>query len=198
MQHDHRKFGKNDGPSGAIESYRRYLLVVARKRMGASLCGADDASDMVQEALIAAHHARDSARGPGGGERDMKRWLAAILDHKIKQSRRKDSAGKRGGGVEIRPFLEEPNGEGTSPSQAAIRGEEEARLREAMGRISEADRQLIVWAYREGKTRREIAELLGCSASYASRACDRAGTRLREAFLAGQRAEETVAEAAGS
>jgi DNA-directed RNA polymerase specialized sigma24 family protein len=52
-----------------LESYRGYLLMLARLPMNASLQGIIDPSDVVQQALLQAHQCREQFRGRATGSK---------------------------------------------------------------------------------------------------------------------------------
>jgi RNA polymerase sigma-70 factor (ECF subfamily) len=66
----------------------------------------------------------------------------------------------------------------TCPSQAALRAEKQARLVEAMGRMEERDREVLVLRHFEERSNDEVAELLGLRKAAASNRYIRALERL--------------------
>ncbi len=61
--------------------YRDYLRRLARRRLGSRLRGKLDESDLVQEAILQAHLAKDQFRGKSEPER--RAWFKTILESKI-------------------------------------------------------------------------------------------------------------------
>jgi DNA-directed RNA polymerase specialized sigma24 family protein len=74
-----RRAREGDGPAlgQLLESYRAYLVVLARIQVGRRLQGKVDASDVVQEAFLGAH--RDFPQFRGSTERELLGWLRGIL-----------------------------------------------------------------------------------------------------------------------
>ena len=64
-----------------IGKYRDYLRRLARWRLGSRLRGKVDESDIVQEAILQAHLARDQFRGASEPERKV--WLRTILESQV-------------------------------------------------------------------------------------------------------------------
>src|SRR5215831_4178952 len=60
-----------------LDSYRIYLLLLARVQIGRRLQGKVDAADLVQETLLSAH--RDLASFRGTTEKEFAGWLRQIL-----------------------------------------------------------------------------------------------------------------------
>jgi RNA polymerase sigma-70 factor, ECF subfamily len=71
-------------------------------------------------------------------------------------------------------------GQLTSPSQAAIRAEKEARLVEALNRMDPLDREVLVLRHFDELSNNEVAELFGIGKAAASHRYVRALERLRE------------------
>src|SRR5437763_14815808 len=76
-----------------LESYRDYLLLLARLQLDGRLRGKLDASDIVQEALLKAHEKRDQFRGHTDAE--LAGWLRAILANVQLEALRRYTAGTR-------------------------------------------------------------------------------------------------------
>jgi RNA polymerase sigma-70 factor (ECF subfamily) len=142
---------------------------VVQRRIGAS--------DIVQEAWLAAFTSLDAFqdRGPGS----FGRWLLQIVRHKARdQVRRHLGARKRGARQEEELRASQArrasHGEGETPSAVAMRHEERAGLREALGRLPEAQRWLLERVHRDGMTLAEVGELTGRSANAVCKAYGRA------------------------
>src|SRR6516165_7948711 len=84
-----------------LESYRGYLLMLARLQMDASLQGIIDPSDVVQQTLLRAHQRREQFRGQSDGERAA--WLRQILARSMIDALRKygRESERRGQSVEL-------------------------------------------------------------------------------------------------
>lgn len=174
-----------------IESHRVYLTLLARKWLTRESLAGMTASDLVQEALMAATVSQSCGQGPAQDafDQDIRPWLATILDNKFYEAIRHQNAKKRGGGISCVPMPPNIPDEGTSPSRRAILNEEKVRLDEALSTLSADDLQLVIWSVKEGLSRREIGERLDVSATYASRICKRAEKCLRDAYHATRREE---------
>jgi RNA polymerase sigma-70 factor (ECF subfamily) len=79
----------------------------------------------------------------------------------------------------------------TSPSQAAIRQELQARLRAALDEMDSLDREVLALRHFEELSNNEVAQVLGISSDAASKRHLRALKRLKEIFAA---SPETSAE----
>jgi RNA polymerase sigma-70 factor, ECF subfamily len=65
------------GPGDALEAFRNYLLLVARRERDPALQGKGGASDLVQETFLEAH--RDSALFNGASQEELRAWLRRLL-----------------------------------------------------------------------------------------------------------------------
>jgi RNA polymerase sigma-70 factor, ECF subfamily len=161
-----------DALVGVIESCRSYLLLVAERTLAPDLRAKEGASDMVQEAMVQAQ--REAGRWAGRAEvtDDLRAWLRQFLMHKIAHAaRRYRGTSKRQmerelplasveGDAALAEFLVADH---TSPGGRAVRREEEAALRSALGRLPERMRRAVVWRHREDCSFDEIGRRLGCS-----------------------------------
>jgi RNA polymerase sigma-70 factor (ECF subfamily) len=77
----------SDQGAKPLESYRGYLLMLARLQMDASLQGIIDPSDVVQQTLLRAHQRRGQFRGQTDGEQAA--WLRQILARSMIDALRK-------------------------------------------------------------------------------------------------------------
>jgi RNA polymerase sigma-70 factor (ECF subfamily) len=153
-----------------LESYRAYLSVLARVQIGKRLQGKVDASDLVQEACLGAY--RDFPQFRGSTERELQAWLrqilASLLANMVRHyhgTQRRDIRLERQLGLElgqssalldrglIAPY--------SSPSNQAVRREQSVVLAEALGRLPEEWRELLVLRHLEGLSFPEVAQRMG-------------------------------------
>ncbi len=125
---------------------------------------ADDAEDLVQEALVEAF--RSFHRFQKGTHFD--RWVYRIMSHTfIDRLRRRpkvaveslDAELARGDGES---FRREPMDGGAGPEEMALRREFNARVQEALLRIPEEYRLVVTLSDIEGLSYEEISEAVGC------------------------------------
>lgn len=126
----------------------------------------------------------------------FKIWLRQITYDRLLMARRRHlEAGKRAVGRE-RALADETSGQlarrlfatGPTPSQAVIRDELATRVRDALPRLSETDREVLVMRHLEGLANREIAEALGLEPAAVSKRHGRALLRLRAMLADGPQA----------
>ncbi|GIG37100.1 RNA polymerase sigma factor [Cellulomonas pakistanensis] len=137
----------------------RYLL-----RRGAG----DDAEDLAADVLTVAWRRR--AEVPD--ERELP-WLYRTAGFVLANHRRK------GRPVPVEEVPDEPD-----PDDPAVRAVRDERVREALGRLSARDRQVLLLTAWEGLTGDDLALVLGVSRGGADAALSRARARLREAWAA--------------
>ena len=170
---------------GTLESFRRDLGREARQRLGANLAAKVDAADLVQETMLRAVQGLGRFRGRTPSE--LRGWLRSILDSSLSYARRHhlDAARRR---VDREVPIEaagEPAGAGDTPSRVLIRSEQKAAMVLALLSLTQEDRRVISWRYRDGLSFGAIGEELGVSADAARKQCDRAMGRLRLAMAPG-------------
>ncbi len=168
------------------ELVRQAVALRLDRRLGARL----DVSDVVQETCLeAARRLPDYLHGPSLPFGLWLRWLAR--EKVLALHREHLYADKRAVGREAPPlpadssacFVSGLLGREPSPSQAAAAAEVAERLRLALGRLDDDERDLILWRHFEHLANREIAQLLEISEAAAGKRYIRALERLR-AFLA--------------
>jgi RNA polymerase sigma-70 factor (ECF subfamily) len=130
-----------------------------------------DASDLVQDTLLAAWQARDDFRGSDTGQ--IAAWLRRILANRLANARRDLERRKRSLGRErsLLAALDESSvclerwlaSHWPSPGEQAERAEMLCRIAAAMEQLPEAQRQAIVLRYWRGCTLPEAARELGRS-----------------------------------
>jgi RNA polymerase sigma-70 factor (ECF subfamily) len=171
--------------------HRDYLRRVVELRMDRRLRARLDPSDVVQEAQLDAFRrlADYCERRPMA----FRLWLRRTAHERLLMLRRHHlGAGKRDAGREVplpegsslllaRPLL----APGPSPSQHLAGREQARRVHEAVARLSEEDREVLVMRNLEALSNAEVAEALGIDPSAASQRYGRALLRLRKVLLAG-------------
>lgn len=162
--------GEAELVDGAIAAHRTYLLLVADRAMSPALRAKEGASDLVQEAMLAAHQAAGQFQAKSPVE--LRSWLRRLLLNRVAHAaRRYLGTQKRRMGREV-SLDAETNGESvaatlaidqTSPGGVAVRREEEALMRAALDRLPERMRQAVLWRHHDGCGFEEIGRRLGCS-----------------------------------
>ena len=160
-----------DDTPAAWERYRAHLAVLARLRVDPRLCGKLDLSGIVQHTLLEAH--LTGAGWKAGTEAQRLAWLRRALANNLADELRRWAAAKRGGGRErsledaaarssIR-LQEWVAADVSSPSDQAIRHEEELALAEALGALPDAQREALILQHWHGWSLAEIGAHLGRS-----------------------------------
>jgi RNA polymerase sigma-70 factor (ECF subfamily) len=176
------------------ERHRGRLLSLARLRLGTVLGGLVEAEDIVQMTFLRAFESIGGFEWQSPG--CFYRWLAGICRHVVQDlARRYLQTEKRGptrevsletlvGGVDgdgatLKDILQDT---GTSPSDAMRRNERFDRLRNALGKLSNDHREVILLARLEGLPIKEIAARMGRSPDAVSMLLLRALRELRTHF----------------
>ena len=173
---------------------RAYLLLAANQDLPRSVRGKVGPSDIVQDALLAAHRGFASFRG--GSPAEFFGWMRAILRHRVADSVRRHEVA-RSRSVRCERSLDEIDSGGepmmmsgsSSPESAAIRGEEARSLEQMLLRLS-LDQRTVIWMrHWEGRSFAEIA-----------RECDKSEAAIRKIWGRGfQRLKSLIeSQAAGA
>jgi RNA polymerase sigma-70 factor (ECF subfamily) len=171
-----------------LELYRGYLSLLARLQIGRRLQGKVYASDLVQEAFLRAY--RDFAQFRGNTEEEMLAWLRQILSARLSDlirhylgAKRRDVRLERELGADLDASsrvldrgLVAPH---SSPSQQAIRRERSVLLADALDRLPEDYREVIILRQMEGLTFPEVADRMGKTVKSVEKLWIRALARLR-------------------
>jgi RNA polymerase sigma-70 factor (ECF subfamily) len=171
-----------------LESYRAYLGVLARVQIGRRLQGKVDADDVVQEAFLGAY--RDFAQFRGTSEAEFRAWLrqilASLLANLVRHyqgTQRRDIRLERRLAVELEQSsvaldrgLVAPQ---SSPSQQAARREQAVALADALARLPDDFRDLLILRHLEGLTFPEVARRLGRTVDSVKKQWPRALASLR-------------------
>jgi RNA polymerase sigma-70 factor (ECF subfamily) len=163
----------------ALEPYRDYLALVARRTIGPELRAKIGASDVVQETFLAAPQHIGAFRGRT--EPEWRAWLKAILLHHLAKQRRHQAADKRRAPDDDPARRPRAAADAvTSPSRHLMRRERDAALAEALDRLPERYRRVVCWHHQDRLGFREIAERLGVSSDAAQKIWGRALVRRKE------------------
>jgi RNA polymerase sigma-70 factor (ECF subfamily) len=172
----------------ALEACRDYLLLVARRDLGTDLNAKAGASDLVQETFLGAQ--RNFGQFAGESPDELRAWLGVILKNNLANFRRHyREVGKRQVGREVAlPPRQDEVGDPlhalpadvTSPSGFVIRIEREQAMFDALNRLPERYRRVVLWRHHERLGFEEIGRRLGCSTEAARKLWPRALVRLRQ------------------
>jgi RNA polymerase sigma-70 factor (ECF subfamily) len=171
-----------------LERYRNYLGMLARLQIGRHLQRKMDASDLVQEAFLAAY--RDFGRFRGTTEGELTGWLRQILATNLaNQVQRycgahcRDVCLERDLAVELDQSsrlldraLVAPQ---SSPSQRAARREQAVLLADALEQLPAPYREVLVLRHLEERSFPEVARRLGRSLDSVKNLWARALAQLR-------------------
>jgi RNA polymerase sigma-70 factor, ECF subfamily len=179
-----------DGDRAAFEAlfqrHRARLRRAIALRMDRRVAARVDASDVVQDTYLEAF--RRLHKYLQQPDMPFYLWLRWIAREKvIGLHRRHLGADKRAVTHEsaLLPadssaeFVSVIAGHGPSPSQALAGAELAERLRQALGRLTSDERDLILWRHFERLSAHDIAQLLGISEAAASKRYIRAVGRMR-------------------
>ena len=156
-------------PVRPVESYRSYLLLLARLQLADGFQGKLDPSDLVQQTLLKAHQNREQFRGSSEAERIA--WLRMILANTLTDGVRKfaPKTGRREQSLEAALEQSSRNleailaAEQTSPSQRVVRHETLLKLADAIAQLPEDQRQAVELRHLQGLATAEIAQMLNRS-----------------------------------
>jgi len=165
-----------------MEGCRRYLLLVASRQLDPDLKRKAGASDLVQETFHDAH--RDFNKFRGESVQEFYAWLTGIMNHRMANHVRHFRALMRDVGREspldedMRP-ISIPAQDLTPCRQAQLR-DDSRQLREALARLPESLRVVIVLRSWDRETFVKIGDRLGISADAAHQRWTNAVSRLKQ------------------
>lgn len=179
-----------------LERYRAYLVVLARVQIGRRLQGKVDAADLVQEAFLGAY--RDFPQFRGTTEKEFLAWLrqilASLLANLVRHyqgTQRRDVRLERQLAVELEQSSQALDrgliAPQSSPSEQAARREQAVLLAEALGRLPDDLRDLLILRHLEGLTFPQVAERLGRTVDSVKKQWPRALASLRRLLEGEQR-----------
>jgi RNA polymerase sigma-70 factor (ECF subfamily) len=174
-----------------LELYRGYLGLLARAQIGRRLRGKADPADLVQDTFLAAHQHWERFRG--ATERELLAWLRRILAAKLADlmrsylgSRRRDVRLERELAAELDQSSEDLDrgllARQDSPSGQAVRREEGVLLADALGRLPEDYREVLILRHIEALSFPEVAQHMGRSLDAVKKLWTRALDRLRHSL----------------
>jgi RNA polymerase sigma-70 factor (ECF subfamily) len=174
-----------------LEHYRGYLGLLARVQIGRRLQGKIEAADLVQETFLEAH--RNFGRFEGATEGEFVNWLRQILAANLAMTLRR-FLGTKSRDVRLERELQAEMDESSrvldgglvasssSPSQRAIHREQAILLADALGRLPEAYREVIILRHLEGLSFPEVARRMDRSLDSVKNIWTRALGRLRQSL----------------
>jgi RNA polymerase sigma-70 factor (ECF subfamily) len=152
-----------------LETYRRYLGVLASVHLDPRLRGKLDSTDVVQQAMVRALAALPSLRSADPAVVTV--WLRAILASELADVAKHYDRDKRDIQRErsIEADLERSASglwawlaaEQSSPSQRAARNEDVLRLADALAELPDLMREAVVLKHCQGWTLQQVAERMG-------------------------------------
>lgn len=155
----------------APETFREYLLILARAQVVRGRDSKLDASDVVQQTLLEAVRIRDKFHGTDPAE--MAAWLRQILANTMLRNWRDLGRAKRDPGREqaLQQDLDASSAgleawlaaDCSSPSARVDRHERLLRLASALAKLPEEQREALVLRYCRNWKLAEIARHQGCS-----------------------------------
>jgi RNA polymerase sigma-70 factor (ECF subfamily) len=153
------------------ERYRASLAVLARLRVDPRLRDRLDLSGIVQQTLLEAHLAGDRWAGAAEGQRLV--WLKKALVNNLADELRKLAAGKRDldreqplaaaaaqSSVRLQEWLA---AEQSSPSEQAVRHEQELALADALNQLPDDQREALILQHWHGWSLADIGAALNRS-----------------------------------
>jgi RNA polymerase sigma-70 factor, ECF subfamily len=161
-----------DGPAlgQLLESYRNYLFLLARVQIGRRIQGKLDVADVVQETFLDVH--RKIRQFRGHSEPQFLAWLRRIMVG-ILANQVRHYLGTKQRDVRLEQQLHEDLDRSSvclgahliaaesSPSTQASRREQAVLLADAMERLPDAYREVIILRQLEGLTFPQVADRLG-------------------------------------
>jgi RNA polymerase sigma-70 factor, ECF subfamily len=147
------KEGDGDSLGRLLERYRNYLILMARMQVGRTLQGKFDAEDVLQDTALAAH--RSIGRFRGRSEQEFQAWLLRILAsvlanlvRRFRGTKRRDPRLERGLAEDLdrssRALERGLVAAHSSPSQQASRREQAFLLADALGKLPDDYREVII------------------------------------------------------
>lgn len=153
-----------------FELYHGYLELLARLQIGRRLQGKVDAADLVQETFLQAHS--HFAQFQGTSEAELVSWLRHILASRLEKlirryygTQRRDLRLERQLAVELdqssRLLDQSLAAPDSTPSQRAARREQAVMLANALQRLPDDYREVLILHHLQGMSLPDVARRLG-------------------------------------
>jgi RNA polymerase sigma-70 factor (ECF subfamily) len=178
-----------DGLGPLLEKHRSYLSLLARVQIGRRLQGKADSADLVQETFLEAH--RHFALFQGRSAAEFAQWLRQILAARLAKLVRRYLGTKRRD-VRLEQELQCELGRSSdavgkalvagqsTASQHAVRRENAVVLAEALERLPDDYREVLILRHLEECAFAEVARRMGRTLESVKKLWARALPRLRE------------------
>jgi RNA polymerase sigma-70 factor (ECF subfamily) len=174
-----------------MELCRGYLTLLARVQVSRRLQGKIDPADLVQEAFLEAHQTFPRFRGTT--EAEFTSWLHHILGSHVAMMVRRYLGTRRRDVRLERELVDELNqssrflsqglaAKHSSPSQRAVRREQSLLLTEALRKLPENYREVIILRHLEGLTFPDVARRMDRSVASVKNLWTRALALLRRSL----------------
>jgi RNA polymerase sigma-70 factor (ECF subfamily) len=163
--------GDGEALGQLLEAQRTALRRLAQRQLEGRIAVRVDASDIIQQTFLEAH--RSFPQFAGQDVRQLTAWLEGILDHKVagairdhallqKRNVQRDRSldDSHGGLASLKQQLDAGH---STPSQKAMRGEEEQLLSQALDVLPNDQREAVRLRHLEGWALADIARHLGRS-----------------------------------
>ena len=185
---DKARAGNPESIGLLLESYRSYLRLLARIEIGRRLQGKVDASDIVQEVFLDAH--RQFTHFRGESESELVGWIREILAGRMANLIRR-FFGTQARDIRLEQDLIHGLSQSAqslskivahgqiSPSECAMQSEQEIAVVEAIGRLADDYRTVIILRHTEGLSFPMIAERMNRTVASVEKLWLRALGRLR-------------------
>lgn len=185
------KARQSGDPGELLVVYRSYLKVLARVQIGQQLQGKADASDVAQDALLNATKGFRDFRGTT--EQELLAWLRKILSN-VMATLVRNYLGTKQRNILIEKSLDENLSQSASrmqlvlkdteasPSQVAMRKENAVLLSEALEKLPEDYRDVVVLRHIEQLSFKEVAERMGRSVDSVRNLWPRALAKLKHSL----------------
>jgi RNA polymerase sigma-70 factor, ECF subfamily len=179
-----------------LSSYERYLKLLAEVQLGYAMRSKVDASDIVQETFLEAHRA--IKRFEGSNSEQLIAWLKSILATRLANTMR-HYLGTQARDVRLEQRIGQSLDEsalslggllpapGSSPSQHVASKEQSQLVAEALLRLADDYREVIVMRHLEGLTFPEISKAMQRSVDSVEKLWLRGMAKLKREFNQGER-----------
>lgn len=178
--------GDNQSLGRILEICKQYLLLVANRELDGQLTAKGSPSDLVQETFLEAQ--RDFPKFTGWTEDGLRAWLRKILRNNLANFRRFHLDTEKRDANRERPIEQDSSGhdaapdlacEEQTPSQWAMKREKMDALNQALKRLPDDQRQVIVFRHQQQLTFEAIGARTGRTADAARKLWARAVERLQ-------------------